>query len=58
MDVMIFCLLRLVFRLLDDPEVKTTVIGLFLSFGIAIGVYGGSVSDDQLPIALGVQVIG
>ena len=24
---------------LDDPEVKTTVIGLLLSFGIAIGVY-------------------
>jgi hypothetical protein len=43
---------------LDDPEVKTTVIGLFLSFGITIGVYGGSVSDDLLPIALGVQVIG
>ena len=55
---MICCLLRLVFRWLDDPEVKTTVIGLFLSFGITIGVYGGSVSDDLLPIALGVQVIG
>jgi hypothetical protein len=43
---------------LDDPEVKTTVIGLLLSFGIVIGIYGGSVSDDLLPIALGVQVIG
>jgi hypothetical protein len=43
---------------LDDPEVKTTVISLLWSFGIAIDVYGGSVSDDPFPIALGVQVIG
>ena len=27
-------------------------------YGRPIGVYGGSVSDDLLPIALGVQVIG
>ena len=43
-----------VVEVIGDPEVKTTVLRVFLSFGIAIGIYGGFVCDDPLPIALGI----